>query len=542
MTTRPPWWDAVQARLRALEAQPLPPSIPALLREAASDVPDRIALSFIATGEDIAYADLLDRVRRVARGLHEAGVRHGTKVAVMLPNIPQMPVTWLALSWLGAVMVPVNIRYTATELDYVLSDSGASFLVLHADFAGLVAETPSAAAMQGRVFVVGGDAGAHRAWDELAARDGAGFAPEREPVLDDLLNIQYTSGTTGFPKGCLLTQRYWLTCAKSYADCDGLRFRNLLASNPYFYMTPQWLTLSAWFHRGTLHVAPYRSLTQFMGWVRDRGVEFCLFPQEVHTTQPPRPEDAENAMQRGNLYLHRADLHAEVQSRFGFPLRTAFGMTEIGMGLFTPLEAEEMTGSGSCGLPGPWREARIADLQGNTLPHGESGELLIRGPGLLRGYHNKPEATAAAFHGDWFRTGDLARQDANGFVWIIGRIKDMVRRAGENIAAAEVESVLNAIQGVAESCVVPVPDALRGEEVKAYLRLAEGVTPRDVPPEAVIAHCRRHLAPFKVPRYLAYRDADFPRSPGGTKVRKPALIAESADLTEGAWDRTLNGG
>ena len=207
------------------------------------------------------------------------------------------------------------------------------------------------------------------------------------------------------------------------------------------------------------------------------------------------------------------------------------------MGLFTPLEAVEMTGSGSCGIAGPFREVRIASPEGAALPHGETGELLIRGPGMLRGYYNNPDATAAAFHGDWFRTGDLAHQDARGFVWIVGRIKDMVRRAGESIAAAEVESVLGGLDGVAEAVVVPVPDPLRGEEVKAYLRLKPGITSSDLPPERVIAHCEQHLAVFKVPRYLEYRTEPFPFSAAGSKVNKPALMREAVDLVATAWDR-----
>jgi acyl-CoA synthetase (AMP-forming)/AMP-acid ligase II len=179
----------------------------------------------------------------------------------------------------------------------------------------------------------------------------------------------------------------------------------------------------------------------------------------------------------------------------------------------------------------------VGDELGNTLPAGQPGELLIRGPGLFRGYWHRPEATAAAFHGDWFRTGDLARMDGRGFVWITGRIKEMIRRANENISATEVETVLLALDGIAEAAAVPVPDGMRGEEVKAILVLREGVTPEDLPPERIIEHCKRQLAVFKVPRFIAYRTRALPRSTSG-KVQKPALIAEAAaDPRAGCWDR-----
>jgi crotonobetaine/carnitine-CoA ligase len=270
--------------------------------------------------------------------------------------------------------------------------------------------------------------------------------------------------------------------------------------------------------------------------MRAYRIEFCWFPQDAHIAVPATPADRDHAIVRANLSLHRKELHADIEQRFGFPLRTAFGMTEIGMGLYTPFVAVEMTGSGSCGIPGPFREARVADLDGKTLPIGQEGELLIRGPGLLQGYWNKPEATQAAFHGDWFRTGDLACQNERGFVTIVGRIKEMIRRAGENISATEVENALLTLPGIVEAAAVPVPDARRGEEVKAYIVLAQGVTQADLPPEHIIAHCRVQLAAFKVPRYLEYRSEPLPRSTSG-KVQKPALLAEKPDLRQGGWDR-----
>lgn len=534
-----PWLASARARYRRIETEPLPPNLMALLESAAAANPDAPALHFIETGRELSYGELLDTVRRLANGLSEAGVIRGSHVGVMLPNVPEMPVTWLALAAIGAVMVPVNIRYTGHELHYVLTDSEASHLVIHRDFAGLLGGMPAPLPVLATI-VVGDAAGHSLSWQDLVDRSVAAFEPAIAPELDDLLNIQYTSGTTGWPKGCLLTQRYWLTCAKAYAASDGLRYRRIMSSNPFFYMTPQWLMLMAFFQGATLYVAPYLSLTRFGDWLRRYEIEFCWFPMDVVAQVPPQPDDAALRLIRGNLAIHRAELHGELERRFRFPARAAFGMTEIGVGMMMPIEAAEMVGSGSCGIAGPFREARIADPDGRTLPAGESGELLIRGPGILKGYYNKPEATAAAFHGDWFRTGDLAAQDTDGFVTIQGRIKEMIRRAGENISATEVEAALLAIPGVAEAAALPVPDQLRGEEVKAYIVLGEGYTIASLPPEQIIAQCSRRLAPFKVPRLIEYRTTPLPRSTSG-KVRKPDLAAEKADLRAGTWDRVAGG-
>ena len=188
------------------------------------------------------------------------------------------------------------------------------------------------------------------------------------------------------------------------------------------------------------------------------------------------------------------------------------------------------------GVPTAFREAMIADPEGRPVPHGEEGELCVRGRGITLGYWNKPEATAAAFHeGGWFRTGDLGRRDADGWFWYLGRLKDMVRRSGENISAVEVEGVLRAVPGVLEAAVLPVPDDTRGEEVKAYLRLEPGEPGGDALIERVLAHCEGNLARFKIPRYLACVE-DFPRTPS-LKIKKSALIAAATDLRDGAYDR-----
>jgi crotonobetaine/carnitine-CoA ligase len=520
-----------------MAAEPLPRNLMALLRSATQARPDAIALHFIESGIELSYARLVEDVQRLANGLASRGVTRGSHVAVMLPNVREMPTTWLALAALGAAMVPVNTRYTAHELHYLLTDSDATHLIVHDDYKGLLPGLPEPLPASMPVIIVGAAAPEGMvSWQELVDGSAPVFAPEREPDLDDLLNIQYTSGTTGWPKGCMLTHRYWLTCAKAYAACDGLKYRRILSSNPFFYLTPQWLMLMAFFQGATHYVAPYLSLTRFTEWLRRYEIEFCWFPMDVLVQTPPQPADGELHLIRGNLAIHRAELHAELERRFRFPARAAFGMTEIGVGLMMPIEAREMVGSGSCGIAGPFREVRIADLKGRTVPAGQSGELLIRGPGILRGYYKKPEATAAAFHGGWFRTGDLAMQDKDGFVTILGRIKEMIRRAGENISATEVEAALLAIPGVAEAAVLPVADPLRGEEVKAYVVLAEGHTPATLPPEAIIARCDQRLAPFKVPRFIEYRSTPLPRSTSG-KVRKPDLAAEKADLRAGSWDR-----
>jgi crotonobetaine/carnitine-CoA ligase len=210
-------------------------------------------------------------------------------------------------------------------------------------------------------------------------------------------------------------------------------------------------------------------------------------------------------------------------------------MTEIGIGTMVPPEDEHMVGSGSMGKPPSFRELRVVGETGADVSAGDVGELLVKGPGLFKGYYNKPEATAEAFDGDYFRTGDLVYRDEAGYYYFVGRKKDMIRRMGDNVSAAEVEQVLMSHPGIAEAAVIGVPDLRRGEEIKAYIIPAPGETPATIPPEDIVAYCLERIARFKVPRYIEYRQ-DFPRS-ASFKVQKHVLKAEKEDLTAGCFDR-----
>ena len=521
-------------RLRQIESEPLPETIYDVLATAAADIPDQLALHFFETGEKLTYRELLEAVNRLADGLHDFGVRKGNHVGAMLNNLPSFPITWLALGRLGAVVIPINIRYTAPEIGYVLNDGDAEFLVIDAEYLPLLDKVDAMpdALTPDRIAVQGGEGGT-ASFDSLLANGDSAFVPPELAGPDDLMNIQYTSGTTGFPKGCMLRHRYWVGTATVAARRDGVRYRNILAHQPYFYMDPQWMTLMTFLHRGTLFVANRPSASRFMDWARTYRIHFCIFPEVVYRQQPD-PRDGENDLRRIAIYGVRKSVHADLQLRFNVQAREAFGMTEIGSTLFVPLESTEMVGSGSCGIPAAFREIRVVDDDGNDVPRGEIGEMVVKGPNILIGYYNKPKATAESFFGDWFRTGDLFRQDENGFLYIVGRKKDMIRRSSENIAAREVEAALMLMPEIDEAGVVPVPDEVRGEEVKAYVVLADGYGRDDAPPEKIIEHARAHLAVFKVPRYLEYR-TDFPRTPS-LKLKKGELVAEKEDLRTGSWD------
>ncbi len=211
-------------------------------------------------------------------------------------------------------------------------------------------------------------------------------------------------------------------------------------------------------------------------------------------------------------------------------------MTESGLDIIvSPEEHDALVGSGCIGRPMPTREARIHGPDDRPLPHGELGELVLRGPGIMDGYYREPEATAEVFRDGWLHTGDLARMDADGLIYYVGRQKDMIRCSDENIAAAEVEGVIMQHPSVQMAACVPVPDDIRGEEVKAYVVLRSDCTLDDTPPRVLVEFCEPQIAYFKVPRYWTYRD-DLPRTPS-ERIIKGEIMAEQADLRIGAYDR-----
>ncbi|PRX50176.1 crotonobetaine/carnitine-CoA ligase [Prauserella shujinwangii] len=498
-----------------------------LLRRAARTWPDAVAWIFDATGERLTFAEVDRRSTELATALHELGTGEGDRVAVMLRNQPEFPLLWLALAKLGAVLVPVNTNYRELDGEHVLTHSGARFAVTTEEFTALL-ETIAPRTSVERVLRVG----------ELAAR---GTPPPFRAVPERPANIQYTSGTTGAPKGCVLPHRYWTTLARDLATefpaigADDV----MLTAQPFHYIDPQWNVALGLASGATLVVLDRFHPSTFWAKVREYGVTwfYCLgLMPTVLLRAPESPEDRDHRVRAITASAIPRELHAELERRWGVPWYEAFGMTETGGDIrVLPEDHDDTVGTGCIGRPSRFREAMVADETGAPVPRGRTGELLLRGVGLMHGYHDDPEATARAFRGGWFHTGDLARMDDEGRVYYVGRTKDMIRRSGENVSADEVERALLLHPAVATAAVLPVPDPLRGEEIKAYVVLADGHSAADVPPEELAEFCAEKLAYFKVPRYWAYAGS-LPMTPS-ERVAKGELRAASEDLRSGTYDR-----
>jgi crotonobetaine/carnitine-CoA ligase len=436
--------------------------------------------------------------------------------------------------------MPVNPRYTSHELDTVLRQGDAEVLIIDHEYLDTLARIdPSSSVPRANIIPLGAPAeGTAPEWHSLLdAADASALPSGPPPGSDDLLTLQFTSGSTGFPKGCMLTQRYWTQIGKVRSR-QGPPVQRMLIDMPFHYMGGQWRFLMALYLGATAFVARQPSLAHLIDRLVEHRIDFCsVTPALAKLPQDPRA--ASLALRWAGTMALPAELHATLEQRLnGAPVREMYGLTETGSTLSMPVEATQTVGSGCCGLPVAFRECRIAAPDGTEVPVGESGELWIAGAGMMRGYYRRPEADAEAWREQdgarWFRTGDLFRRDRDSFHTILGRLKDVIRRSGENISSSEIEAVLAGMPEIVEAAALGVPDPMRGEEVKACVVLQPGLGSGDVPPERILAHCRERLARYKLPRYLEYV-AVLPKTPSG-KVAKQALRPEGRDLRTDSYD------
>lgn len=505
-----------------------------LVTLAAARWPLKPAWRYDATGETLNFSEIEQVTRHIAGELSAAGIEPGDRVVLMARNTLEFPAAWLALSRLGAIVVPMNVNYRYTDASHVVSHARARTVLAIDEFLPLAREVAARCAELEQIIPL----------EPLVTgwRRGERSQIDRSN-LDQVLpehpsNIQYTSGTTGKPKGCVLAHQYWLAIAWTLQhDFPNLTEDDvMLTAQPFHYIDPQWNVVSALLAGAELIILDRFHPSTFWEKVRQFGVTYfyCLGLMPTLLLKMPEHDGDRNhrvrAVQASGI---PPSLHHALEDRWGVPWYEAFGMTETGADLFVaPDEHDELLGSGCLGRPRGHREAVVIDEAGNSCGPQETGQLLLRGAGLMTRYYNDDEATERAFRDGWFHTGDLVASDEAGRLYFRGRTKDMIRRSGENISASEVEEVLRLDPNIEIAAVVAVPDELRGEEVLAFLVLTEPVRSAEDFFASVSARCAAELAYFKVPRYWRIA-SDLPRT-ASERVAKHTLTQDG--FLVGAWD------
>lgn len=505
-----------------------------LLAERAERRPDKDFLVFEDAEGGVrtyTYREFEEAVDALAAGLAALGIVHGDAVTVLLPNCPEILLTWFALGTLGAVMVPSNTANTAPELQHVLAFSGSRAVVTQPAFLPLVTQA-RAGAPDVELVVLARTAERPEGtvgFDALLATPPLAERPQVHS--EDVVQMLFTSGTTARPKGVLLTHANALRAGERssrslYLDQD----ERCLTALPVFHVNAQSLTvLSALSVGGTCILLEEYRASKFLDQVRrHEATQTSVVAMQARTllAREPRDDDAQHRLRRVfyaiNITTAEKD---EFERRFGVELINGYGLSEaMTLVAISPVFGPKRWPS--LGLPTYDRQVRLVDLDGNDVAVGEVGEIVVSGiPGrtLMKGYHNDPEATAAALRDGWLYTGDNAYADEQGYLYWFDRLKDMIKRAGENVSTAEVESVLIQHPGVLEAAVFGVPDPVRDEAVKAVLVAKPGV---ELDTEQVRAFCAERLAGFKVPTIIEIREA-LPKTSIG-KVAKGELRKEQA--------------
>jgi len=494
-----------------------------ILSESARRTPDRPVAVF--DGGRLSYRQLDQASDRLAAALAGSGIEPGDRVALQLPNIPQFLISYFGILKAGAVVVPLNVLLRAPEIAYHLSDSGARALIT---WEGVLAEAAKGAEAAGvwRIYAVGHPADAAGAVPFERLLDGT---PPRGMVMRqpaDTAVIVYTSGTTGRPKGAELThiQLYM------NADIPGRLFDVqpddiVLTVLPLFHVFGLSSILDVCVRFGcTMSLIPRFSPAAVLAATqRDRATIFegvpTMFADLLSFPELDRYDLSSLRVAISGGASIPAPVLDAFEERFGLVILEGYGMTETASTTtFNPSAAERR--AYSAGKPIWGTQTQVWDDEGHPLPPGPDhvGEIVTRGLHVMKGYLNQPEATAAAFTGDWLHTGDLGYFDEDGFLFIVSRKKELIIRGGYNVYPSEIENVLHAHPAVAEAAVVGVPHERLGEEVMAVIIVRAAMELRE---DELVAWCRERLAAYKCPRVFQFR-AELPKNTMG-KVLKDEL-------------------
>ncbi|HEX8996191.1 MAG TPA: long-chain fatty acid--CoA ligase [Ktedonobacterales bacterium] len=493
-----------------------------LLTNSAARTPDKPAIIF--RDQSISYAEFDRRANQVANALIGLGVGKGDRVGLLLHNIPLFPEAYYGILRAGAVVVPMNVLYKAGEVAYIMRDSGAKALLTFLPFAPVALAAAAEAPELEHVIVAGpGDIPGALSWAKTI-----GSAPDTAPNVavdeNDLAVLSYTSGTTGRPKGAMLTHGNLLANCMQNSQIKQISLRDddiAWLALPLFHIYGMNVGMNNAILNGAtmLLVERFEPISTLEGIQNHRvSVIFGAPPMFIAWSQVPNIRDIDISSVRF-ISSGAAALPVAIISLFqdltGAPISEGYGLSESSP-VLTANAAGPYIKPGTVGPAIPGVEIKIVDDDGNEVPHGQMGELIARGPNIMVGYWNQPQATADTLRDGWLYTGDLATEDDDGYFTIVDRKKDMIVVSGYNVYPREVEETLYRHPAVADAAVVQYPDPYQGESVLAFVVLKEG---QQVSQQDLIDFCRSQIAVFKCPRRVEFV-SELPKNNTGKVLRR----------------------
>jgi crotonobetaine/carnitine-CoA ligase len=520
-----------------------PRVLPELIEDRAARNGDRIFLRF--KGQVFTYNDISRYANRCANAFINQGIVKGDKISIMLPNCPEYLHLWFGSAKIGAIEVPINTSYKGEFLRHVIDQSDSKLLVIANEFLDRLKLIQDALPKLKRVIVLGGfqeeDAAQYRfpviSFEKF-------FNVSEDPVNikiypSDPHNIIYTSGTTGLSKGALGPHKFWIVAAEQLLSLrEGGRDDVFYTFLPLYHFNAQCLTtITALLAEGQMVLSDKFSASRFWEDIRKaQATQFnylgAVIP--ILEKQPERPDDLDNPVRIALGAGCPQAVMDRFEKRFGLKCMEGFGMTEIGIPVHTTLYDRR---PGSCGKPLPIYEIKLFDDQDEEVPVGEPGEIVFRPLEpftMMLEYYNMPDKTLETFLNLWFHTGDLAKRDADDYLYFVDRKKDALRRRGENISSFEVERAINTHPKVLESAAIAVKSELAEDEVKICVVLKPG---EKLDPEELITYADERMPYFAVPRFVEFMDA-LPKTPT-ERVQKHLL--KQAGITPNTWDRETTG-
>ena len=523
-----------------METMPVPGVLGELLSDRVRRYPEKVFLRF--KDLNVTYEEIDRLSNRCANAFMGLGVDKGDKVSIMLPNCPEFIYLWFGLAKCCAVEVPVNTNYKGEFLRHIVDQSDSKILVIAAEYLDRVKLIEDSLKKLEKIIVLG-EAKAPNLRVPIIYFDQFFQGPDHpcgvkvEPW--DPVSIIYTSGTTGVSKGALGCHNFWMVVAKKMLEHrDGRQDDIFLTFLPLYHINAQVLTTLTALVAGAQMVLLDRfSASQFWDEIRYYGATQFNYLGAVIPILAKQPEKSDDADNPARIALGAGCPPAimdEVEQRFGIKCLEGFGMTEIGIPVHVMPDDRR---KGSCGKPMDIYEIRLFDDNDNEVPVGEIGEIVFRPREpftMMSEYYKMPEKTLEACRNMWFHTGDLAKKDADGYLYFVDRKKDALRRRGENISSFEVERAINTHPKVLESAAVAVRSELAEDEVKICVVLKPG---KELSAEELISYSVERMPYFAVPRYVEFMES-LPKTP---TERTQKYLLKQAGVTPKTWDREKAG-